>query len=139
MGKLAKKIKKSQAVNILDSVLRKEPLLKKESEEELERYIQLRANMIVSELLYKQREAIEANAIRHTFMTMNALYALSLNSLHGFGKKRTNALIESVRNQFTCLKEGYVSSLDIANWCIENEIEYKNIYSESVQEVEGGK
>lgn len=128
MGRFERKVKKNQALKTLNSILKPEPLLKKDSEEELDRYMQLRANLIVGEHMHKQKEAIEAKAIQHTYITLNALYALSLNSMFGFGKKRTNALIEKVRVQFDCLRENYLSSQDLLDWCLEHEIDFGNIH-----------
>lgn len=130
MGKFDRKIKRSKIAQ--ESALVYKPLLSKKEDAELERIIQLRANRIVSEFLKEKKKEIEAYAIEQTFMTVNALYSISLNSLHGFGKDRLNKLIDKVRNQFVCLQEGYLTAIDVRDWCQEKGIEFKNIYTEEV-------
>lgn len=67
---------------------------------------------------------IESSAMKSIICTMHALYALSLNSLYGFGAERTNKLIESVMNQFICVRDEFLSPDDIRKWCEEHKINY---------------
>jgi hypothetical protein len=49
--------------------------------------------------------------------------ALSLNGTFGFGKKRTNRLIERMNKDISCIESGHLSADDVLNWCKANNID----------------
>ena len=98
----------------------------KSQEDEVQRMIDYHAKAIV----LREREQIEDLAIQKAYLTLNAMYALVLNSEHGFGKKRINRIIEKVKQQFLCIRGKYVSANDVSEWCKEKGIQFNNIFAD---------
>jgi len=70
-------------------------------------------------------ELMETMAVKAAVCTSHALYAITLNTLHGFGTERINKLIDRVMNQFDCMKDGHLEGADIKQWCKDNDIQYE--------------
>lgn len=55
----------------------------------------------------------------------NCLWALTLNSMFGFGTVRNNRAIDGVMKQFECLAQGWLSGADLDKWLKDNNINHR--------------
>ena len=70
----------------------------------------------------KSVQAISNNAMMETFEVTMRLLALAINSEAGWGKKRTQRLIDRIMLQFDCILAGTLSGDDVVQFCKDKKI-----------------
>ena len=67
-------------------------------------------------------QAISNKAMQETFEVTMRILALAINSDAGWGKKRTQRLIDRIMLQFDCILAGTLSGEDVVQYCKDKKI-----------------